>query len=602
MTNLFLAILNMSLTGAFVICIICLARLPLKKAPKIISYFLWVVAGLRLILPFSIESMFSLMPFSASPISTNLISQAIPTATPAQSNIINAYGGFISYGSSAITRHIPQAENSLNNALPSFPSIVEGIEPTVYAHSLFQNISWLTVVAFVWLTVSAGMLSHGFVSYIMLKRKMSNAICVESNVFESENISSPFVLGILSPKIYLPQGLSKQEHKYIILHEQTHIRRFDHIARITSYIILCLHWFNPLAWAAFILMGRDMEMACDEQVLKEMGNEIKTAYSMSLITLATERRFINAYPPAFGEGNIKGRVKNVIKFKKTSRIIIIAAAIFVVALGGILMIDRADADLNNIPTADSQLSRAEIERLGAELMDRNRQLMAAQSAEIEQSLNMVLDPFYLHLFPSLTTKGFRQLGGESLYHFSEEARQLVMDFLSQFPNIDSWGSSPNIINWDGTNFTNAHGVLHSTENGFAKHFTLFDLDDDGMPEVIITFVKYVDGIYMRNTIIYQYNNGTFQPIISSLPLYPLATTECSTCGKYILPNTPPGDYYTGLWPIFGRNREGQIGALIANSQQHNIMGHWHVTLIDGVINFEPTSWVIGHIASCGPRG
>jgi len=309
MDNLFLAILNMSLTGAFVIAAICVARLPLKKAPKIISYCLWSVAGFRLLFPFSIESVFSLIPFKAQTIPPDIAMQPIPR----------------------IDSGIPFVNNAVSSVLPA-PALGDSVNPLQI---------WTAIGAWVWIIGVAVMFIYGVVSFVILKRKMSEAAHTEANIYEAENIKSPFVLGIINPKIYLPIGLSEQERSYIILHEQTHIRRRDHIVKFAAYFVLCLHWFNPLAWVAFLLMGVDMEMSCDERVLKEMGGETKKDYSLSLLSLATERRIVSGSPLAFGEGGIKERVKNVLNFKKTSRVIIVAAIALVAVLSVGFAVNKA---------------------------------------------------------------------------------------------------------------------------------------------------------------------------------------------------------------------------------------------------------------------
>lgn len=144
----------------------------------------------------------------------------------------------------------------------------------------------------------------------------------------------PFVIGVIHPKIYLPSTIMEQEQSYIIQHEQTHIRRYDHIFKILAFLTLAVHWFNPLVWVAFLCCVKDMEMSCDEQVLKELGGEIKGAYSTSLLSLSTGRRIINGSPLAFGEGNIKGRIKNILNFKKPAAWVIAVSVMLVVALPG----------------------------------------------------------------------------------------------------------------------------------------------------------------------------------------------------------------------------------------------------------------------------
>ncbi len=179
------------------------------------------------------------------------------------------------------------------------------------------------------------------VSFVVLKQKMREATYLEANIYEAGNISSPFVLGVIKPMIYLPIGLSMQERGYILMHEQTHIRRRDHIVKLVAYFILCMHWFNPLVWGAFLLMGIDMEQSCDECVLNEMGGEAKKDYSILLLSLATERRIIGGSPLAFGEGGVKGRIKNVLNFKRTPRMIIVASVALVAVLSLGFAVDRA---------------------------------------------------------------------------------------------------------------------------------------------------------------------------------------------------------------------------------------------------------------------
>jgi len=309
MDKLFLSVLNMSLTGAFVIAAVCLARLPLKKAPKVISYALWVVAGFRLVFPFSIESVFSLIPFNAAPIPTDIAMQSVPR----------------------IESGIPFVNNAVSSVLPA-AAPVASVNPLQI---------WTAIGAYIWIAGVAAMLVYGVASFVILKRKMRNVAHVESNIYEAENIKSPFVLGIFAPKIYLPVGLSEHERGYILLHEQTHIRRRDHIVKMFAYFVLCLHWFNPLAWAAFLLCGADMEMSCDERVMKELGGDIRDDYSMSLVRIAAGRRILNGSPLAFGEGGMKERVKNVLNFRKPSRVIIVAAVTLVAVLSVGFAVNRA---------------------------------------------------------------------------------------------------------------------------------------------------------------------------------------------------------------------------------------------------------------------
>ena len=326
----FITILNMSLTGSFAIAVICLARVLLRKAPKLISYWLWAAAGLRLAFPFSIESAFSLIPFKAQAIpadigariiSPNISAQSVPRIDSGIAFIDNAIGGVITspapMGNAANTLHI-----------------------------------WIIAGTCIWLIGAAIMLAYGLASYLKLKQKIDSCAGAGENLIETENIQSPFILGILTPVIYIPAGLAQREREYIVLHERTHLRRHDYIIKLAAYFILSVHWFNPLAWAAFLLMGVDMEMACDEFVIKELGGELKKDYSMSLLSLATVPRAVNVSPLAFGDDGVKKRIKNILSFKKPSRIVVILAVVFMMLLSLGLIFSRAGAgDINQTATA-----------------------------------------------------------------------------------------------------------------------------------------------------------------------------------------------------------------------------------------------------------
>jgi len=309
MENIFLSVLNMSLTASFIIVVIMLVRLPLKKAPKIISYALWAVAGFRLVFPFTLESVFSLLPFKAAPIPRDIAMQAVPR---------------------------------IDSGITIIDNVVSASLPAAVPYASVNPLQiWTFIGSCVWLFGIVAMLIYSFVSIVWLKRRLRDAALIEGNLYEAYNLKTPFVIGLFKPKIYIPAGLNDEERRYIILHEQTHIRRHDHAVKLFAYFVLCLHWFNPLAWVAFILMGADMEMSCDERVIKELGGDIKSAYSLSLVRVAAGRKILNGSPLAFGEGGMKERIKNVLNFRKPSRVIITLAVALVAVLSVGFAVNRA---------------------------------------------------------------------------------------------------------------------------------------------------------------------------------------------------------------------------------------------------------------------
>ncbi len=310
--TLFSIILNMSVTAGMVIVLVLLARLPLKKAPKVFSYVMWTVVLFRLICPVSFSTDFSLLGVFYSPTVTNSSITYIPT------DIVHAANPQVDLPLSGISQ-------AIHETLP------QGDEQTV-ADPLEAP---MAIATFLWLFGIAVMLAYSIVSVVILKKRLKSAQNTQGNIYEADNLKTPFVLGIFRPRIFIPEGLAAEEKSFIIRHEQTHIRRFDHIIKPVAFLVLSIHWFNPLVWISFILMGTDMELSCDERVIKEMGGEIKKAYSASLLSLTTGKRIINGSPLAFGEGNVGGRIKNVLNYKKPAFWVIAVAviAVSVVSLG-----------------------------------------------------------------------------------------------------------------------------------------------------------------------------------------------------------------------------------------------------------------------------
>lgn len=318
--DLFLQILNMSFTGGIVILFVLAVRLPLKKAPKIYSYVLWSVVLFRLICPFSFESVLSLLPTKAAPISQGIVYMAQPE----------------------INTGISPLNNFVNAALPP---------ATPYASANPLQI-WVFIGCLIWCAGMALLFAYSMITLLKLKKRLRNSVHCKDNIYVSGGIDAAFVMGIFQPKIYLPLMLSEQEKEYILLHEQTHISRFDHVLKIISFLVLCVHWFNPLVWLAFFLSAKDMEMSCDEAVIKKLGNDVKKDYSSSLLTLAAGRRIIGGTPLTFSEGDTKGRIKNVLNYKKPSLWALVLAMVVVIVMGiGLLanpVTPREPVDLSDI--------------------------------------------------------------------------------------------------------------------------------------------------------------------------------------------------------------------------------------------------------------
>lgn len=354
---------NMSLTANVAIVLVILLRLLLKKAPKVISYALWGVVLFRLLCPVSIGSNFSVYNLFDAPAQESGTITSVIEYVP--SNIVHT-----EYPSVALP--VPGISDVINEALP------QGQEQLV-ADPLEAPMS---IATYVWMIGVLVMVIYSIVSYIRLRRKLSVVVPLRDNIFIADDIKSPFVVGLFRPKIYLPCNLGDKEQEYIILHEQHHIKRLDHVMKALAFLALAIHWFNPLVWVAFILASKDMEMSCDEAVIRKIGGNVRADYSASLLTLATGRRIIAGTPLAFGEGDTKGRINNLSKWKKPAVWVVLVAVVACVVLAVCLLTnpsqtrdtmkwaqslsveDVASADLVVYPqTADKQFKQLSAEEL-----------------------------------------------------------------------------------------------------------------------------------------------------------------------------------------------------------------------------------------------
>ena len=295
MSDLFLKVVNMSISASYLVLAVLLLRLILKKAPKWISVLLWGIVAVRLICPFSIESMLSLIP-TVETISPEIMMDRTPE---------------ISTGITAV-------DTVVN------PIITESFTPEPMA-SVNPLQILIPVSANLWMLGIIVMLGYTAVSYFLLQRKVATAVRLKNNIYQSENVDSPFVLGIVKPRIYLPFRMGGENLAHVIAHEEAHIRRKDHWWKPLGFVLLALHWFNPLMWVGYILLCRDIELACDEKVIREMDNETKADYMQALVSCSVNRRMIAACPLAFGEVGVKERVKTMMNYKKPAFWIVIAA-------------------------------------------------------------------------------------------------------------------------------------------------------------------------------------------------------------------------------------------------------------------------------------
>lgn len=323
MTEFFLKIVNMSISASWIVLAVLLLRLLLKKAPKWINVILWGIVGLRLVMPFTLESVFSLIP-SAETVNPEIMMDKTPQ----------------------INTGVPIINNAIN------PVISESFTPAPMDSANPLQI-WIPIFALVWVIGIVGMVLYTVISFLRVKRKIGTAVLLRDNIYQSENVVSPFVLGILRPKIYLPFNMNEQDMAQVIAHENAHISRKDHLWKPLGFLILTLHWFNPLMWLGYVLLCRDIELACDEKVVKTLNNEQKADYSQALLACSVNRRIIAACPLAFGEVGVKNRVKSVLNYKKPAFWLVLTAIVLSIIVAVCFLTNPRKITLSNtkIPEA-----------------------------------------------------------------------------------------------------------------------------------------------------------------------------------------------------------------------------------------------------------
>lgn len=319
MEVVFLKIFNMSLNASWLIMAAILLRLLLQKVPKWTRGVLWAVVAVRLIFPISLESTLSLLP-SAQTVTPEILYAQVPV----------------------IDSGIPFMNQAVN------PVLSQSFAPEVGA-----SVNPLQVVTFVcacvWITGIMAMVVYTWLCYLKLRRQVRISLCLQENIWLCDGIQSPFLLGFLKPKIYLPSDMELTQRSYVIAHEQAHIHRRDHWWKALGYAIRMLHWFNPLVWIAYWLLCRDIELACDEKVIKQYPLEDRKAYSHALLCCSTSRRWLAACPLAFGEMSVKKRIQRVLSYKKPAFWILLVALIASIALAVCFLTDPVESETPELP-------------------------------------------------------------------------------------------------------------------------------------------------------------------------------------------------------------------------------------------------------------
>lgn len=309
MKGLFTGILNISISAGILIIVCTLVRLIFRRMPKFVRCLMWLLVAIRLAVPFAIESPFSLLP-------------AREYVTVSSNDNVSTDEAGKAYGNNELT---DKAKAGIINKVETVDT-AENNNGVATEHTAdTNNIDVMYVLSIVWLVGVIAVLIYALVSYIRLRRLVDDAVLLKDNIYQSERAGTAFILGVIRPRIYVPYGLSLNERYMSISHEEVHISRRDHLVKPLGFIIAAVYWFNPLVWLAYILLCRDIELACDEKVIKKIGYDKKKDYSQALLNLSIPKKYISACPVAFGEVGINERIKNVLTMKKGKKIIIAVA-------------------------------------------------------------------------------------------------------------------------------------------------------------------------------------------------------------------------------------------------------------------------------------
>ena len=534
MSEAFLKVVNMSISAGWLVLAVLALRLILKKAPKWVNVLLWGIVAVRLICPFSIESALSLIP-SRETISPEIMMDWTPEISTGIAPLDQVVNPVIS------TSFAPNPGTSANPLQILIP-----------------------VAANLWLLGAIIMLAYTAISYLTLRNKLRTAVILLDNIFQCETVSSPFVLGILNPRIYLPYNMDGQNLHHVVAHEQAHIRRKDHWWKPVGFLLLTVYWFNPLMWVAYILLCRDIELACDEKVIAELGNEQRADYTQALVACAVNRRIIAACPLAFGEVGVKDRIKSIMNYRKPTFWIIVTALVVCLVVAVCFLTDPAGTTLTKwtIDEVDMSDTVDDIRTMSVQYYgdsitcnksDINRFVSTMEKIKVgRSSISQSRDEnrdyaFTITINDSLRlhfTMDFSEIwvnnGVKPSFSYPitnpDTAIELMLDFsFAHKGTAEQWfdySDNPSEMQWDvnmEANIPEFPEVIFrwnpgsmdaETESGITTLYTgmpiwnafFYDLTGDGLPE-ICSQVSFGSGIIDNRVIIYDYANGVSYSLI-----------------------------------------------------------------------------------------
>lgn len=461
----FVQILNMSITAGIMVLAVLLLRLLLKKMPKIYSYVLWLVVLFRLLCPVSFGTEYSLMGM----LNTGTVKQ-----------------GQVAYISADEDLWLDEADNEMradDGEIEEKSTLSEQLLLQIGEEKMFSHKLFLKIASRVWLLgiilITGGSLRELF----LLRKRLKEAVWQKDNVYFCKEIQTPFMIGVLKPRIILPFTIKEEEMDYIILHEQIHIKRKDHIIRMVSFLCVCIHWFNPLIWLAFFLSGKDMEMSCDEAVVRRIGNSVKKEYSMSLLSLASGERIVGGAPVLFGEGDTKSRIKNVLNFKRPKKIAGVVAVILC-AIAGVFLLGNPSEETEVVGGVEAEkeesIPQTEEEEI---LLDKEMYFVNVQS--ISRSARCI-DRYRIP-----DEQDIKELGME--YTYNEETGMLEETLAFSEACVFKTNFSMNTVEYEEISFDNFADWIGEGDANLSKP-CLVVMEEGLITEIILKSAYYNFGI------------------------------------------------------------------------------------------------------------
>lgn len=492
---LFLMVLYRGMIAGGIVVAILLLRVLLKRAPKIYSYLLWAIVLYRLLCPFTFVSPLSFLGIFGDTDGAQVQIAEVQSAVQGVTLAEERQGG----QPDETVVHTERREREVR----------------------LSRRTVLRIASYVWAAGVAAMFLYGAVSLFLLSRRLKGSVRLRDNIYLSDYVPTPFVIGTVRPRIYLPSSLQEKETDYIILHERTHIRRGDHIIRMLSFLTLAVYWFHPLIWAAYYLSRKDMEMSCDEAVMRKMGEDIRADYATSLLNLATGRLFSSGTPLAFGEGDTKTRIKNVMRWRKPNRVAVGIALAVIVAAAVVFGTDPWRADAGDAGTGQAAGAENEELRLAADAWARavcNRDGNTIVKLSTEQVQENLINEELLS-----GEEGSYGFGWSSPWPWDDEQDYRIVECTESRTAIlyYAWTSDPHVTVWQEILTWNREG---------------------GEYRVVASSLRYLDGISDSDSFAQAYGEG-----INGTPIDYLANGAGEALNENALENR---EYYQEYEDLF----------------------------------------------------